>query len=59
MDIRGLLLDIEGTLVADKRYQPIPGAVGFVHQIRTDGLPFRLITNNTTAAAPKMPIVIR
>jgi HAD superfamily hydrolase (TIGR01458 family) len=44
----GLLLDVEGTLVGDKRYQAIEGAVAFVRAVRRLGLPVRLITNNTT-----------
>jgi len=48
MKIRGFLLDVEGTLVADKRYRPIEGAVEFVRRLREARLPLRLITNNTT-----------
>lgn len=48
MQVRGFLLDIEGTLVADKRYQPVRGAVGFARKVREAGLVLRLITNNTT-----------
>jgi 4-nitrophenyl phosphatase len=48
MSVCGLLLDVEGTLVGDKRYQPIPGAVEFVRACRERGLPLRVITNNTT-----------
>ncbi len=48
MRIKGFLLDVEGTLVKDKRYQPIEGAAEFVRQLRQAGLPLRLITNNTT-----------
>jgi len=48
MSVRGLLLDIEGTLVGDKRYRPVAGAVEFVRECRKRGLPLRLITNNTT-----------
>ena len=48
MRVKGFLLDVEGTLVADKRYQPIPGAVEFISALRRAGLPLRLITNNTT-----------
>lgn len=48
MRIRGFLLDVEGTLVVDKRYRPVEGAVEFVGKLRQAGLPLRLITNNTT-----------
>jgi len=48
MRVKGLLLDVEGTLVADKRYQPIVGAIEFIGNVRDAGMPLRLITNNTT-----------
>ena len=48
MKVKGLLIDVEGTIVGDKRYLPIPGAVEFIREVRTRGLPLRLITNNTT-----------
>jgi HAD superfamily hydrolase (TIGR01458 family) len=54
MSVRGLLLDIEGTLVGDKRYQPVAGAVEFVRTCRERGLPLRLITNNTTDTRPRL-----
>jgi len=47
MEVRGFLLDVEGTLVADKRYQAIEGTVEFIRKVRQAGLPLRLITNNT------------
>jgi HAD superfamily hydrolase (TIGR01458 family) len=54
MSVRGLLLDVEGTLVGDKRYQPIAGAVEFVRTCRERGLPLRVITNNTTDSRPRL-----
>ena len=48
MKIEGLLLDVEGVLVTDKRYQPVEGAVDFVRRVRKQGLGLRLISNNTT-----------
>jgi len=46
--IRGVLLDIEGTIVADKAYQPVGGAVEFVGELRDRQVQIRLVTNNTT-----------
>ena len=54
MRVRGFLLDVEGTLVADKRYQAIPGAVDFISALRRAGLSLRLITNNTTDSKPSL-----
>ncbi len=48
MRIRGLLLDVEGVLVADKRYVAVETAVDFVRRARATRCPLRLITNNTT-----------
>jgi len=48
MTIRGLLLDVEGVLVADKRYQAVHEAVEFIHRVRQIPIPLSLITNNTT-----------
>ena len=45
---RGLLLDVEGVLVADKRYQAVATAVEFVARARAANCPLRAITNNTT-----------
>ncbi len=48
VQIEGLLLDVEGPLVVDKRYQAVGGAVEFIGRVREAGLALRLITNNTT-----------
>jgi HAD superfamily hydrolase (TIGR01458 family) len=44
--IEGLLLDIDGVLAVS--WEPLPGAVEALNQLRGDGVPFRLITNTTT-----------
>jgi HAD superfamily hydrolase (TIGR01450 family) len=48
MKLRAVLFDIEGCLVADKRFLPTEGAVDFVRWLRDRKIPLRLITNNTT-----------
>ncbi|MDX2473866.1 MAG: HAD-IIA family hydrolase [Candidatus Krumholzibacteria bacterium] len=45
---RGFLIDIEGVLVRDKRYEPIAGAVPWLRALREAGTPFCLVSNNTT-----------
>lgn len=52
MHIAGFLWDVEGVLVADKRYQAVAGAVDFAKRVRAAGCPFRLISNNTTDDLP-------
>jgi 4-nitrophenyl phosphatase len=43
-----LLLDIEGTIVLDKRYTPVPGSVRWFNSLAKKGARARLVTNNTT-----------
>lgn len=54
MKVRGYLLDVEGVLVADKRYQSVAGAVDFIRHVREAKRPLRLITNNTTDSKPEI-----
>jgi len=54
MKVKGLLLDVEGTIVKDKRYLPVSGAVEFLREIRRRDLPVRLVTNNTTDSRPEI-----
>lgn len=46
--VRACLLDIEGVLVRDKRYEAVPGAVAWVERLVARGIPFALVSNNTT-----------
>jgi HAD superfamily hydrolase (TIGR01450 family) len=46
--IRGWLIDIEGTLVVDKSYRPVPGALEWLATLVKQGTPFAILTNNTT-----------
>lgn len=45
---RGYLIDIEGVLVHDKRYVPVEGSVGWLERVAAAGMPFCLVSNNTT-----------
>lgn len=47
-DAQGCLLDVEGVLVRDKRYEPIAGAVAWVEALVAADTPFCLVSNNTT-----------
>ncbi len=42
------LLDIEGTIVLDKQYTPVPGAVEWYNSLAKNGVKARMVTNNTT-----------
>ena len=46
--IRGLLIDLDGVVYTGS--DPIPGAAGFLAQARQHGLPFLLVTNNSTTS---------
>ena len=48
MKLSAFLLDVEGVLVADKRYTAVDSAAEFISKVRAAGCPLRLITNNTT-----------
>ena len=45
---KAYLIDIEGVLVRDKRYQPVPGAVEWLTALAAAERPFCLVSNNTT-----------
>ena len=45
---KAYLIDIEGVLVRDKRYRPVPGAVDWLTSLVAAGRPFCLVSNNTT-----------
>ncbi|HPF69531.1 MAG TPA: HAD hydrolase-like protein [Candidatus Krumholzibacteria bacterium] len=47
---RAFLVDIEGVLVRDKRYLPIAGAVAWLENLEARGLPWCLVSNNTSHA---------
>ena len=44
----GFLLDLEGTLVKDKSYTPIPEALEFTRYLDEKGIPWIVATNNST-----------
>ncbi len=48
MTVTHLLIDIEGVLVRDKSYQPVPGAVSWLNGLSAQGLGWCLVSNNTT-----------
>jgi HAD superfamily hydrolase (TIGR01458 family) len=52
LDVDGVLLDIDGTLVVS--WQPIPGAPEALADLRGAGVPFRLMTNTTELSVRTM-----
>ncbi len=47
-DLRGLLIDLDGVVFLGT--QPLPGAAAFLSRARRHGLPFLLVTNNSTTS---------
>lgn len=45
---RTYLIDVEGVLVRDKGYRPLPGAVAWLNGLRDRGVGWRLVSNSTT-----------
>lgn len=41
------LIDIQGTLIDDKKREPIDGAIEFIDKLNRKKIPYTLITNNT------------
>jgi HAD superfamily hydrolase (TIGR01450 family) len=54
-----LLLDIEGTIVLDKRYTPVPGSVRWFNSLAKKGVKARLVTNNTTESPEDLYKILR
>ncbi len=46
--VKGYLLDIEGVLVRNKAYEPVPGSIAWVADLTRRGIPYCLVSNNTT-----------
>lgn len=46
--LQGLLLDLDGTIYRGR--EPIPGADRLIRLLKDNGLPFRFVTNNSSAA---------
>jgi len=42
------LIDVEGVLVRDKKYTPVEGSVAWMQQIADSGVPYCLVSNNST-----------
>ena len=43
----GYFIDIQGTLIDDKNFRPLPGAIEFIDFLNQKNIPFVLVTNNT------------
>ncbi|MCF6200723.1 MAG: HAD-IIA family hydrolase [Hydrogenimonas sp.] len=47
MSLKGLMIDVQGTLIDDIDKRPIDGAVETLSALKEGGVPFVLVTNNT------------
>ncbi len=57
--INCFLIDIEGTIVKDKSYAPVRGAVEWLKKIRSSGKKFSLVSNNTTHSPEELLSLLR
>jgi len=55
----GFLLDLEGTLVKDKSYTPIPEALEFVKELEERKIPWLVATNNSTEKPTVLAEILR
>ena len=53
------LLDVEGTIVLDKKYTPVPGSVRWYNSLVKKGAKARLVTNNTTESPDDLYSILR
>jgi len=53
------LIDIEGVLVRDKRYEPVPGSVAWFNGLAADGHGRILVSNNTTLSPEDLAAALR
>ncbi len=51
--MRGYFIDIQGTLIDDKNFLPLPGAIEFLEYLNEKKIPFVLVTNNTKKESDK------
>lgn len=56
-DIDGVLLDIDGVLAIS--WEPLPGAIETVSWLRSNAVPFRLVTNTTTKTRSELAATLR
>lgn len=56
-DIDGVLLDIDGVLAVS--WEPLPGGIEALGWMRSNGVPFRLITNTTTKTRSDLADTLR
>ncbi|ACM92596.1 HAD-superfamily hydrolase, subfamily IIA [Nautilia profundicola AmH] len=45
--MKGFFIDVQGTLIDDKDFLPLPGSIKFLDFLNKNDLPYILITNNT------------
>lgn len=57
--INCFLIDIEGTIVKDKSYAPVRGAIEWLKKIRSSGKKFSLVSNNTTHSPEELLSLLR
>jgi len=59
IEIKHFLIDVEGTVVKDKSFLPIPGATSWLKNARSQGKNLKLVTNNTTHTPEELHSLLR
>jgi len=57
--VRGFFIDIQGTLIDDENFLPLPGSVEFLNYLNEKEIPFVLITNNTKRSSEEFQEYLR
>jgi 4-nitrophenyl phosphatase len=54
-----LLIDMDGVLTRDKEFTPFPDAPGFIRKLKERGVPFRIVSNNSTRSPRDIVDILR
>jgi len=58
-EVKGYMIDVQGTLIDDKQKRPIAGSIEAVEKLQKQRTPFVLVTNNTKQDSEKFKIYLR
>ena len=58
-EVRGYMIDVQGTLIDDRQKRPIAGSVEAIAKLQKQETPFVLVTNNTKQDSEKFKAYLR
>ena len=56
---RVFLIDLDGVLVGDKKLNPLDGAKEFLQKLKSEKIPFRVVSNNSTRPPSELVKLLR